>query len=144
MTAKSALASMNLDQIGPMLKGKCKWGGRNRQQWGRLLLFYTLYYILIFGLFFLIVHLYHSTTTAGSDGKNRSSWTVFPWKLGKYQDSVQKCINLGTRPLLHGRGIQSPGINYQPRLANEKSEHKEYINNYHTDSQTAFVYRSNT
>ena len=54
-------------------------------------------------------------------------------------------IFLGKRPLLHGRGIQSPGINYQPRLANENSDHKEHIDSYHRDidSQTAFVYRSN-
>ena len=69
MNAKSTLQGMNLDQIMPMLKGECSWGGRNRQQWGRLVLFYTLYFISIFGLFFLIVFLFHESTTAGSDGK---------------------------------------------------------------------------
>merc|ERR1712131_407574 len=116
---KSTLQGMNLDQIMPMLKGECSWGGRNRQQWGRLVLFYTLYFISIFGLFFLIVFLFHESTTAGSDGK---------------------------RPLLHGRGIQSPGINYQPRLANADSDHKAHIDDYHRDidSNTAFVYKSNS
>lgn len=113
----SKLKAMNLDKIKPMLKGEGSWGGRNRRQWGKLLLFYTLYFISIFGLFFLIVYWFYLGTKAGSDG---------------------------TRPLLHGRGIQSPGINYQPRLANNISEQMSYISDNHwdIDSKTAFVYKS--
>merc|ERR1712131_100494 len=118
-TMNKALKGMNLDKIGPMLRGECEWGGRDRKRWKRLIIFYTLYYIGIFGLFFLVVYWFNLGTQAGSDGK---------------------------RPLLHGRGIQSPGINYQPRLANGNSDHKEHIDNYHRDidSQTAFVYKSNS
>jgi len=118
-TMNEALKGMNLDKIGPMLRGECEWGGRDRKRWKRLIIFYTLYYIGIFGLFFLVVYWFNLGTQSGSDGK---------------------------RPLLHGRGIQSPGINYQPRLANENSDHKEHIDSYHRDidSQTAFVYRSNS
>jgi len=118
-TMNEALKGMNLDKIGPMLRGECEWGGRDRKRWKRLVIFYTLYYIGIFGLFFLIVYWFNLGTQAGSDGK---------------------------RPLLHGRGIQSPGINYQPRLANENSDQKAHIDEYHRDidSQTAFVYKSNS
>jgi len=110
---------MDLDKIWPMMKGECEWGGRDRKKWRRLIVFYTLYFISIFGLFFLIVYWFYLGTKANSDG---------------------------LRPMLHGRGIQSPGINYQPRLANANSEQMDYINSNHRDidSQTAFVYKSNS
>jgi len=119
MTVNSALKNMDLDKIWPMLQGECEWGGRDRKKWGRLAGFYIAYFISIFGLFFLIVYWFYLGTKAGSDG---------------------------LRPLLHGRGIQSPGINYQPRLANANSNHMDYINSNHRDigSQTAFVYKSNS
>ena len=71
-TMNEALKGMNLDKIGPMLRGECEWGGRDRKRWKRLVIFYTLYYIGIFGLFFLIVYWFNLGTQAGSDGKLRS------------------------------------------------------------------------
>ena len=69
MTVNSALKNMDLDKIWPMLKGECEWGGRDRKKWGRLVRFYILYFISIFGLFFLIVYWFYLGTKAGSDGK---------------------------------------------------------------------------
>ena len=54
MGANEALKGMNLHNIGPMLRGECEWGGRDRKRWGRLVTFYFFYYIAIFGLFFLV------------------------------------------------------------------------------------------
>ena len=50
----------------------------------------------------------------------------------------------GIRPLLHGRGLQSPGINYVPRLMNSDPDHFERVKSVHKDigDKVAFIYKS--
>jgi hypothetical protein len=107
----------NFKKIKIMLKGEGKFDGRDRKTWGRLLTFYFFYYIAVVLLFILVILAYYKGT---------------------------KSENEGIRPKLHGRGLQSPGINYQPCLNNKN--HKEYIEDYHKDidKNVAFNYAAGT
>lgn len=93
------------------------WSDADKQKLKRRLLFYIPFYIFIACLYFFWVWAFHASTLANTDGK---------------------------RPLLHGRGIQSPGINYVPRLLNSNSQHLTYIKDVHKDidDQVAFSYKS--
>merc|ERR1711892_249285 len=93
------------------------WSDADKQKLKQRLLFYIPFYIFIAGLDFLWIWAFHASTLANTDGK---------------------------RPLLHGRGIQSPGINYEPRLMNSNSQHNAYIKDVHKeiDDQVAFSYKS--
>jgi hypothetical protein len=93
------------------------WSDADRQKLKLRLLFYIPFYLFIAALYFLWVHLFFASIEANTDGK---------------------------RPLLHGRGIQSPGINYVPRLMNSNSKHLDYIKDVHKeiDDNVAFSYKS--
>ena len=92
-----ALKGMNLDKIGPMLRGECEWGGRDRKRWKRLIIFYTLYYIGIFGLFFLVVYWFNLGTQSGSDGKIvfiLEGWKYNTTEIGKSYETSKLLLNL--------------------------------------------------
>jgi len=93
------------------------WSDADRQKLKKRLLFYIPFYLFVAGLYFLWVQLFYASTQANTDGK---------------------------RPLLHGRGIQSPGINYVPRLMNSNSKHLDRIKDVHKeiDDQVAFSYKA--
>jgi len=93
------------------------WSNADKQKLNKRLLFYIPFYAFIAGLWFLWVTAFHASALAKTDG---------------------------IRPLLHGRGIQSPGINYVPRLMNSNKNHFEYIKENHKniDDQVAFTYKA--
>jgi len=93
------------------------WSDADKQKLNKRLLFYIPFYAFIAGLWFLWVSAFHASAVAKTDG---------------------------IRPLLHGRGIQSPGINYVPRLMNSNENHFDYIKEKHKDidDQVAFTYKA--
>jgi len=94
-----------------------KWSPEEKTIVAKRWLFYIVYYIFIAGLFFLFIYSFDAGARSGSDD---------------------------IRPLLHGRGLQSPGLNYVPILRNENADHLSYIKSVHKEIGTnvAFIYKS--